>query len=75
MGHQTQNMGNDHFVGLELGVVDPIQEFLENGVEDLDGRRDGNNLWLSFLVAHERPVVYGSLRFALQRGVFFGPGS
>ena len=52
-------MGNDSFIGFELGIVNPIQEFLKNGMEDLNRRCDGDQLWFPCPVARERPIVYG----------------
>ena len=45
--HQAQNAINDVFLRRELGVNNPIQKFLENRVEDLDGGRDGDDVWRS----------------------------
>jgi hypothetical protein len=72
--HQVYNRANNPCIRTELGVFDPIQEFLENGMEDLYGRRDGDDFRSPFAVAYDRPVAYHCLRFGLPFGMFCGLG-
>jgi hypothetical protein len=52
--HQVQNGINDLLIRPELGVVDPIQEFLESGMEGLYRRSEGNYLRLPFARSHTK---------------------
>ena len=48
MKHQAENQGNNLVFRFEPGIGNPIQEFLKNGVVDLDRGCEGE-FWFSHL--------------------------
>ena len=54
---QIRNMANDLRIRSEARIMNPIQELLEYGMEDLNRERDWSEFWCPCPIHHRRPIV------------------